>query len=422
MELNNQNLVATGFDGATNMSGSNAGLCTLIKQNMSPKSIYVHCYCHKLNLALESACQKIPAFQESIETAKTLYAYCEGSAKRHHLFQHIQDKATKTTLKKLCETRWHHRYASFKAIKTSYTALLTFLSIQDDDLITKCGATASGLFKKIKKFQFIFYLEILFRCFKAVNILSETLQSIDMDIVKAQEMYQVTHNELVNMKFEFSEFYVDITTIAESSHVDILETTSHKRRRTIEGISTGDNKSRYNELHDEIVDTFLSKIDERFTEDNIQPVIAIYKMLVGYERVGTDFKDLEMYAKDVDFEALDMELTTWYTFKKIHPAQFDTRKVSELSKQFVNCHLQETLPQLFKFFKIYLSIPVTSTTGERTFSCLPKLKNYMRNTTEQQRLSHLVVLSIESRQMENVACESIVDEFAAAKNGRVKFY
>ena len=243
-----------------------------------------------------------------------------------------------------------------------------------------------------------------------------------MDIVKAQEMYQVTHNELVNMKFEFSEFYVDITTIAESNHVDILETTSHKRRRTIEGISTGDNKSRYNELHDEIVDTFLSKIDERFTEDNIQPVIAIYKMLVGYERVGTDFKDLEMYAKDVDFEALDMELTTWYTFKKIHPAQFDTRKVSELSKQFVNCHLQETLPQLFKFFKIYLSIPVTSTTGERTFSCLPKLKNYMRNTTEQQRLSDLAVLSIESRQMENVANESIVDEFAAAKNRRVKFY
>lgn len=147
--LNKNNLVATGFDGANNMSGKKAGLCTLIKENMSAKSIYVHCYCHRLNLALESACKKIQDIEESIETARTLYAYVEGSAKRHHLFQHVQGEATKTTLKELCATRWHHRYAAFKAIKQTYTSLITFLSIQNDDLITKCGATASGLLKKI---------------------------------------------------------------------------------------------------------------------------------------------------------------------------------------------------------------------------------------------------------------------------------
>lgn len=76
----------------------------------------------------------------------------------------------------LKNTRWHHRYASFKAIKDSYTALQIFLTIQDDELITICRATASGLLKKISSFKFIFENESLLQCFKAVNFLNETAE------------------------------------------------------------------------------------------------------------------------------------------------------------------------------------------------------------------------------------------------------
>ncbi len=99
--LNAQHLVATGFDGAANMIGSKSGLCTLIKNNLSSKSIYIHCYCHKLNLALESACTRNEAVLEVINLVKALHSYVEGSAKRHHPFQNLQDEAT-TTLKRLC--------------------------------------------------------------------------------------------------------------------------------------------------------------------------------------------------------------------------------------------------------------------------------------------------------------------------------
>ena len=158
-------------------------------------------------MALESACSKDTAVLEVIELVKTLHSYVEGSAKRHHFFQNLQDE-TITTLKRLCETRWDHRHAAFSALKTAFTAVCTFLEIQNDDLINKCGATASGLLKKIKNFKFIFYIEVLYRCFKAINTLSLAFQAVEIDIVRAQDYYKIAHCELVNMKFdnEFDEF------------------------------------------------------------------------------------------------------------------------------------------------------------------------------------------------------------------------
>ena len=43
------------FDGASVMSGCRGGVATVLTQ-VNPHLWYVHCYCHKLNLALVSSC------------------------------------------------------------------------------------------------------------------------------------------------------------------------------------------------------------------------------------------------------------------------------------------------------------------------------------------------------------------------------
>jgi len=180
------------LDGAKNMSGRVAGLSTLITSRLSKKAIYVHCYAHRLNLALEAACTKIPVVKDMISTAQSLYAYVEGSAKRSHLFKHIQDEELRTTLKRLCETRWHHRVSSFKAIKKSFTSLLTFLSIQDEETTSSCGVSASVLLAKIQNLNFVFLLELLLTCFTVINLLNEAFQKVEVDIVRAQEFYKIS--------------------------------------------------------------------------------------------------------------------------------------------------------------------------------------------------------------------------------------
>ena len=58
LELSLQNIVAECFDGAANMSGVHKGLATHMKE-CSPLGIYVHCFGHLLNLALQDTMTEI---------------------------------------------------------------------------------------------------------------------------------------------------------------------------------------------------------------------------------------------------------------------------------------------------------------------------------------------------------------------------
>ncbi|CAF1108698.1 unnamed protein product, partial [Brachionus calyciflorus] len=56
--LNINFLTGQCYDGAANMSGEYKGLSSRIKED-SPSAIYVHCYAHRLNLALQESCESL---------------------------------------------------------------------------------------------------------------------------------------------------------------------------------------------------------------------------------------------------------------------------------------------------------------------------------------------------------------------------
>ena len=67
------------------------------------------------------------------------------------------------------------------------------------------------------------------------------------------------------------------------------------------------------------------------------------------------------------------------------------------------------LPLITKLVRIFLTIPITSASAERSFSCLRRLKNYMRSG--QNRLSSLSFLNIERDISFNM--EQVITEFAS---------
>ena len=68
-------------------------------------------------------------------------------------------------------------------------------------------------------------------------------------------------------------------------------------------------------------------------------------------------------------------------------------------------------------FKIFLTLPVTVASAERSFSKLKLIKNYMRSTMSQDMLSGLSILSIENERARNLDLSEIVKQFAE-KNAR----
>jgi hypothetical protein len=77
-----------------------------------------------------------------------------------------------------------------------------------------------------------------------------------------------------------------------------------------------------------------------------------------------------------------------------------------------------SFPNVYIAFRIYLSIFGTSA-GERSFSKMKWIKNYLRSTIGQQRLSSLSLLLIENDVMRQLPFNEIISEFAHKKCSKV---
>ena len=77
--------------------------------------------------------------------------------------------------------------------------------------------------------------------------------------------------------------------------------------------------------------------------------------------------------------------------------------------------LQNTYPNIFVAYQIYLTMSVTSALYERIFRKLKLIKTYLRSTTEQVRINHLSIISIENKIARQINYEDIINDFAEKK-------
>lgn len=78
--------------------------------------------------------------------------------------------------------------------------------------------------------------------------------------------------------------------------------------------------------------------------------------------------------------------------------------------------------EIYKLLRIYLTCPVSSSTAERTFSTLRRLKTYLRSTMTQKRLNHLLIVSTHKDRANLVNLEGIADMFVSLNANRRGFF
>ena len=98
-----------------------------------------------------------------------------------------------------------------------------------------------------------------------------------------------------------------------------------------------------------------------------------------------------------------------------------TRRVKpiDLLNRIPQLKLQCLFPNIIIAIRIFLTLPVTVATGERSFSKLSFLKNKLRNSSTQDRVVSLSMLSIECDLARQIDFDSVIDIFAQAKARRV---
>ena len=107
-------IVAQCYYGAAVMSGRKRGLQSLMRAEVCPKAIYVHCYAHRLNLVVLSSIFSIPKAVAFFDQLATLHKFFSATVPhdrfvqtQHRLRENVQeaDALRMKELKSLSKTR-----------------------------------------------------------------------------------------------------------------------------------------------------------------------------------------------------------------------------------------------------------------------------------------------------------------------------
>ena len=91
----------------------------------------------------------------------------------------------------------------------------------------------------------------------------------------------------------------------------------------------------------------------------------------------------------------------------------------ELLKFIKRYNFDICVPNIIIMLRVFLTVGISVASCERSFSKLKLIKNYLRSTMSQLRLSNLAILSIEQDMTNNLEIDDVITEFASVKARKV---
>jgi len=75
-------------------------------------------------------------------------------------------------------------------------------------------------------------------------------------------------------------------------------------------------------------------------------------------------------------------------------------------------------PYIDVSLRMLLCTGVSNCSTERSFSCLKRIKTYLRSSTSEERLNYLAIMNIEADITTNIQFDDVIQEFATQQSRR----
>jgi len=436
LKLNINDLRGQGYDNGANMRGKHNGVQKKILQ-INPRAFFVPCSAHSLNLVVNDAAKMSFEIVDFFNIVQELYVYFSASTKRWNI---LKKNISNLTLKPLSNTRWESRIESIKPLKYQlgeiYDSLIQINEDETEDMNTRL--LAQSLCKKIQSFKFICATIIWYKILSKINIVSKMFQDPKLNIGIALEMIENLKEYFTKKRSD--EHFLDIISKSKKLSLDVngdttfpIEQRLRKRKKHFdyetedEPIIDPQNSFKCN-FYYTILDSTLSSLNERFellrTNSDIFLIFYSIKNLIQMsdKELLKHCNDLQIHLTDNVLNESDIsgpELYEEIISLRIH-LKLDYNSHDVLNYIHTN-GLSSFFPNMCIALRIYLTMPVSVATGERSFSKLKIVKNYLRSTMNQDRLTNLSIISIEHQLCQSLDTKSLIEKFSAVKARKVHF-
>ena len=416
------------YDGAGNMAGQFNGASALIKQQYE-KAIYVHCMSHRLNLCVADTCS-LTLVRNMMGVVKKLSDFFSNSPKRQdYLIKKIEGLlpgSNHHVLIDVCRTRWIARIDGMDRIVE--LLLPVFSTLEDISLNRDAFGNqqwnynsrndAQSLVNAIN-FSFIVTVVVVKHILGLTRPLTVKLQRKEADLMKAKDEIDSLKSILTDMQANINDrhhtLYDEAVELAHSIQIEpcMPRLTQRQIYRANAPAQTPEDYYRIN-LTIVFLDHALQQLNTRFQDQ----VFVCYK---GLSIIPShllehpqDWKDHVMefcqnYRQDIPNAAgLEAELILWERlWKDKEGKKEDIPDRISFTLKFTD---KECFVNIFAILQVLATIPITSSSCERSISVLRNLKNYLRSTMSHDRLNGLAIMHAHADV--NLNLGEIIDLFA----------
>jgi hypothetical protein len=167
------------------------------------------------------------------------------------------------------------------------------------------------------------------------------------------------------------------------------------------GHDFGSPKAFHRQQYFEDLDLVYQELVRRFDQKSFTLLRDIEQLLLRAAN-GNHFVIKEtisdIYANDLDLDRLELHLKMLPDLVKCSNSAVPIKEVTKLetlcSLIAENPNNRKLFSEVDKLLRLFLTVPATSATAERTFSVLRRLKSYLRATMGQERLNNVILLNI----------------------------
>ena len=428
------------YDGAANMSGKLNGVSKRL-QSLVPAALFVHCFNHNLQLAVQDASSATRTIQDILSLCSDICNFIKLSPLRLSVFQKLKHDALNTSksLRPLCPTRWTVRAEALSSIVDNYEVLLdTMEEVRSNPGSSDVTSKASGILNILLRFSTLFSLTFGAEVFSVTDFIATKLQAKDMDARTAQNLFEICIKQRNDLRSDekFDEFWQKLESKAHGMDIEISAPRERKisirrdaKPSTQAHLST---REYFKKQYFEVLDTMRVCVEKRSsTSKGAMDVLRVIESVL-LDSANKSAKDQELiksfetlkstYPSDFDFEKLKCEL-------KILPGVIDPSRVVHLTKLDSLCDALLSIStassiysETVKLLKIYYTVPMTSCSAERSFSSLRRLKTYLRQAMTQKTLNTAALCHVHRSKCNNELVKRVVSEFVTKNKNRRKFF
>ena len=422
MNVDTNYMIGQGYDGAAAMSGELNGVQKHI-QDVCPSAVYVHCACHSLNLCLVKAAQ-IQAIKACVTLMQSIAVFFTDSNKRlADLKKAIEEncpESSRTRLLKHCDTRWVEKQTAIQVFKELYPAIVVSLQRISGWRDNGSGSGRAVMFLRSFDSEFHVSLQVLNVVLAVTKPLSSKLQGVSQDLAQAVNSIQECVDVLET--FRNDDTFDEAFQRAEDTFAEQLVMPRMAGRQAQRNNVPADTPLQYYKraIFLPYIDTVVGQLKARF-QGHSSIACKLVRLLPTFCTTQT-FANIEdsvqLYRRFLpdDSDALDVEVEfkRWTAYWARKPEDDRPGRPLNALQAAISAG---TFPCMVILLRIFCCLPVTTASGERTFSALKYMKSYLRSTMTEDRLNGLSHMYI-NKDMK-LDYEKVIDIFSKS-NRRLK--